>query len=261
MNQDRISEILSTYRPGEDLESDPEVRQALDLAETDAEWKACLDESLEFDEAFRSALARATVPDGLEDRILTARFRNPPTGRGAHLRALSKWVHPASFGAAAAIIILLALSFTFWDRPAQPAPPLALAQDPITSTAQSLYASLNPSFKSRDGSAVREYLQSRNGITPASLPGDVVWDKAFACDVVEVDGYRVSIVCFKAPDDSRTMHLFTFQRKDFPGVSLPEQPQMRHHGSACCATWANDEVVHVLYSDKGEENLRALLDI
>ena len=37
MNRSRILEILEAYRPGEGLESDPEIRQALDEAAQDPE--------------------------------------------------------------------------------------------------------------------------------------------------------------------------------------------------------------------------------
>ncbi len=259
MKRQRIIEILSVYRPDEDLESDPEVRQALDAARQDPDLEALLQDSLAFDEAFAAALDRASVPDGLEERILRQSPVNP--AHDGERGILLRWIHPASFAAAAAIIIMLALTFTYWTRPQEAAPPLELAGDPLSAAAHSLYASLNPSFKSRDGTAIRDYLQSRSGVAPAQLPGNVLWDKAFACDVVEVDGYSVSIVCFRAPDNSRSMHLFTFRRGDFPDMQFPSQPRLRQEGSACSATWASGEEVHVLYSDKGEKNLRSLLDI
>lgn len=269
MNRQRIIEILQAYRPGEDLESDPEVRQALELAASDEELTAIRREAEAFDKAFSAALDKVEVPEGLQEQILqmagpanaNSDFQSAQSPRNTILQ----WLHPAMFGAAAAIVILLALTFTFWDRPG-PAPvsvpEVALAQDPISATARAVYASLNPAFRSREGSAIQDYLRSRNGGTcPPSLPGNVVWDKAFACDVIKMNGYRVSIVCFRAPDNSKTMHLFTFLRSEFPDVPVPLKPRVSAEGKACCATWANDEQVHVLYSDKGEENLRQLLDI
>jgi hypothetical protein len=262
MNRQRIIEILEAYRPGEDLESDPEVRQALELAASDDELASIRRGVEAFDEAFSAALDKVEVPEGLQEQILRAAGpaladSHPPRNN------ILYWLHPATLGAAAAIVILLALSFTFWTPPGrEQAPQVALAQDPISSTARAVYASLNPAFRSREGSAIQDYLRSRNGGTcPPSLPGNVVWDKAFACDVIEMNGRKVSIVCFRAPDNSKTMHLFTFLRSEFPDVQVPAKPRVSKEGRACCATWANDEQVHVLYSDKGEENLRQLLDI
>ncbi len=264
MNRPRIVEILESYRPGEGLEADPEVRKALELAAADPELCEIRQQISDFDRAFAQKLNEVEIPAGLQQQILAAAEQSKvqlPASKVS--RPPSWWFHPVAFGAAAAIIILFALSFTFLDRPAatQDVPAL-VTDDPLTTTAKSLYASLNPAFRSRDGSEVLAYLESKsNGKIPVSLPGNIAWDESFACDVVEVDGNKVSIVCFRAPDNSRSMHLFTFLRADFPEVDLSAGPQLREEGKACCATWENDDMIHVLYSDKGRENLLAVLDI
>jgi len=266
MNHQRIIEILEAYRPGQGLEADPEIRQALDLAAEDPELAAIKKGIEDFDDAFRSALNEVPVPKDLHDNILNAartRGMIQPTDEepAPTSRNIIQWLHPASFGIAAAIIIMLALSLTFWSKPGLDKPDLAMAQDPISSVAHALYNSLNPAFKSKDGSQIRDFLVSNSGFAPATLPGDIVWDRAFACDVRVVNGHQVSIICFMAPDNSRSMHLFTFVRGEFPDAEVPERPSLRRSGKSCCAKWGDAEKVHVLYSDKGEENLRAILDI
>jgi hypothetical protein len=265
MNRQRIVEILESYRPGEGLEADPEVRNALEQAAADPELGEIRQQISDFDAAFAQKLNEVEVPEGLQQQILAAarQQQSAVEPESSSPKTISWWFHPAAFSAAAAIIILLALSFAFFDRPVatEDVPPL-VTSDPLTTTAKSLYASLNPAFKSRDGSEVLAYLQSKsNGKIPVNLPGDIAWDESFACDVVEVDGNKVSIVCFRAPDKSRSMHLFTFLKADFPEVKVSARPQLRDEGKACCATWENDDMIHVLYSDKGQDNLLAVLDI
>ncbi|MEX0322593.1 MAG: hypothetical protein AB3N63_10570 [Puniceicoccaceae bacterium] len=264
MNRQRLVDILESYRPGEGLEADPEVRNALEQAAADPEIGEIHQQITEFDAAFAQKLKEVEVPSDLQDKILAAASHSQAQSPEPSVqRPISWWFHPAAFGAAATIVILLALTFTFTNRPA-PTGDVAplLTGDPIAATAQSLYSSLNPAFKSRDGSEVLAYLQSKgNGKIPVNLPGNVAWDESFACDVVEIDGNKVSIVCFRAPDNSRSMHLFTFRKADFPEVRVSANPQLRDDGDACCATWENDEMIHVLYSDKGRENLLAVLDI
>lgn len=264
MNIEQIVEILEAYRPGEDLESDPVVREALKAAEADPVLARIRDQVDEFDAAFADAVQRIPVPDDLQQKILqAARLGDLTRQQVAPLAAnrILRWLHPATFGIAAAVVIMLALTFTFWSKPDLNESRIALAQDPISAAAQAVYASLNPAFKSRDGEKVRDYLVSKNGFAPETLPGDVVWNKAFACDVIEINGRKVSIICFMAPDSSRSMHLFTFLREEFPEVDVPSRPVIRRSGNACCAQWGDDRQIHVLYSDKGEENLRKILDI
>ena len=269
MERQRIVEILETYRPGEGLESDPEVRQALELAASDPELGRLRRQIEQFDDVFASKVNQIEVPAGLQEAILAAanqrRLAHPEGPRPAdRTRNLIQWFYPASFAAAAAIIILLALSFTFWNPPARTGEPaLAGAGMGIMETAESLYASLRPSYRPDRGEDVLNYLRSNGGAVPVSLPGGVAFDQSFACDVVEVNGRKVSIICFTAPDKSRTMHLFTFQRSAFPDCKVPAQPVIRKEGKSCCAAWEDTEQdqVHVLYSDKGEENLRQILDI
>lgn len=265
MNTQRIIEILETYRPGEGLEADPEVVEALDLVSRDPELSALRESIGDFDRAFTGAVRSAEVPADLQERILAGprEQRQPDSAGTPDPGKIIRWAHPAALAAAAAIILFLALSFTFWNRPGAHAPQSASFAGPgdLMATADRLYASLNPSFKSARGDEILQFLQSRGGAIPASMPGAFTWDHSFACDVIHIDGATVSIVCFKSPETSDTLHLFTFRRSEFPGFPAPASPKVRSDGKSCCATWAQGELIHVLYSDKGEEKLRQLLEI
>lgn len=264
MNDQRILEILETYRPGEGMEADPEVRQALERAAGDQKLSAKRREIEEFDRVFAEKLQSVKPPESLYADILKQAHdrKSLPQGQGKVL--FPNWFHPTAFAAAAAIILLLALSFTYWNPPAQPeAARLQTAgfSNPVTETAQALYANLRPSFRSRDGSEIVQFLKSRGGMVPESMPGGVPWSQSFACDVIQVDGKTVSLVCFRGPKSGEKFHLFMFQRRDFENVSIPGIPQISNDGKACNATWSDGNMIHVLYSDSGEENLRQLLDI
>ena len=271
MNRDRAIEILETYRPGEGLESDPEVRAALQMADADPGLARLQEQTREFDDKVRDQMRRIEIPADLRQRILDSAGSTAPGPADIPAPSpsgkLLPWLHPAAFAAAAAIVILLALTFTFWRKPEVPLnpneerPTLALADSNLIQTARTLYASMRPRFKSGDGSEIRNFLSDQGGIIPVHLPEDIPWDKSFACDVLEINGTKVSIICFTAPDNSRSMHLFTFQRADFPNVEVPRKPRICTKGAPCGAAWRDEEQIHVLFSDKGEENLLAVLDI
>ena len=225
MNKNRIIEILEAYRPGEGLESDPEVLEALELAAQDPDLARKRDAIQAFDDAFGEQLRAINVPADLKGRILAASpsaTTPPETGKPATGRIIA-WLHPAAFAVAASIIMLFALSFTFLRSPTPSSqiaapPPLAIAETPLMQTASSLYKSLRPRFRPTAGSETLGYLEDHGGALPVSLPFNSEWDNSFACDVVDVNGAKVSIICFTAPDQSHTIHLFTFHRSDFPGV-------------------------------------------
>lgn len=266
MNSDRILEILDSYRPGEGLEEDPEVRQALERATTDAELAERRHQGQLFDEAFGAKLRAVEAPESLRSAILLShrsRTASPAQPPAAGRPRILQWIHPSAFAAAAAIILFLALSFTFLDRPA---PSLQTQMQvagalPLMETAKALRANLNPSFRSRDSTELIAYLQDQGASLPGSMPKGFAWISAFACDVMQVDGRSVSLICFTCPESNEKFHLFTFRRSDFSNEALPSQPQMANDGQSCCATWADEEQVHVLYAEGGENNLRQLLDI
>lgn len=263
MERSRIIEIIESYRPGEGLEADPEVKEALELAAKDSELRELRRQVQLFDEAFGEKLRDIPVPETLYSDILAAHKMETSAPAGDSRGKILSWLHPAAFAAAAAIVLLLALTFTFWKRP-EPAPfPADLAQAAtFTDTAHGLYANLKPSFRSRNGEGIREYLQNHGAFIPATMPSGFSWDRSFACDVVEVDGKKVSLICFASPDGSDKLHLFTFYKNDFPELPIPQSPVMDRAGKACSATWASDRQVHVLYSDSGDEEiLRRLLEI
>lgn len=264
MNRNHIIEILESYRRGEGLEADQEVRRALELAQQDPELSALQASIRDFDQAFGRKLLEVDVPASLKDDILAAARRSPatPAADSGPDRKLIAWFHPAAFGIAAAIIIFLALSFTFWNRPGSAASEPSMATfAPLIQTTDTLYARMNPSFRSEDSRQILDYLRNQGGLVPTAMPPRLPLENSFACDVIQYNGATVSLICFKAPDGNGKLHLFTFSRADFPGIKVPEQPQLRTSAPGAKAVWASGPSIHVLYSDKGEENLRRALDI
>ena len=268
MEHQRIVQILESYRPGEGLESDPEVREALHRATADPQLAEIRQASEAFDAAFAAKIRAVQVPSDLKASILEAARAQGSAPHEASPRmedenTFIKWIHPVFLGAAAAIIILLALSFTYLIQPGgnQGEIERLMEENRLMATADQLYRSLNPSFRSNQPSEVIAHLRNHGGVLPAGLAGSLVPEESFACDVIDINGQSVSVLCFKGPDGSKSMHLFTFPRSAFPEVEVSPNPRIHSSDGSCCATWIEDDHIHVLYSDKGEENLRQVLDI
>ncbi|MFO7724562.1 MAG: hypothetical protein R6V45_03350 [Oceanipulchritudo sp.] len=267
MKKERIIEILETYRRGEGLESDQEVQQALKLAAADPDLAQLHQEIKEFDEAFADTLRSLPVPPGLYQDILDAakqqNLSQSSPRKPAKRNKILHWLHPAAFAAAAAIILFLALSFTFWNRPASSPmnPEFASDSNGLMEATAHLYANLQPAFKSRDSAQIVNYLREKGGVVPAEMPRNLSLDQSFACDVMEVDGKTVSVICFNSPTGSGKVHLFTFAKSAFPEIDFSSSPALHSAGGSASAIWSNQDSIHVLYSSRGEENLRRILDI
>ncbi|NBD38633.1 MAG: hypothetical protein GVY10_08700 [Verrucomicrobia bacterium] len=263
MNKARIKEILLAYRPGEGLEDDPDVRYALEKSQQDPELQCWLEEQRAFDGAVRAALQEIPVPDNLRERILSAaepevEERAGPAAAAPETSGLVRWLHPAVFASAAAIVIFLALSFTFWNPPAGES-----AEDPVAvaQTARELHQSLQPSFRSNQKAALVNYIEKHGATPPKTLPARFSWEESFACQIFSVRGSSVSVICFNTREHGK-MHLYTFEKRAFPELRVPRQPVLGEGESdSAWASWASDEAYHVLLTGEGRENLRAALDI
>jgi hypothetical protein len=262
MNKSEARYVLSNSPSGADASTDPQLREAMEMAASDPELHNIREASVAFDDAFREALNRCPAPQAPVDALAREMAAHAPAAN----RSLA-WLHPTAFAAAAVIILFLALTFTFWTPPETPSgtpPTLAstLPAAPLLKATEELYLNMKPAFRSREGARIAEYLRSHDVLVPTSFPRTLSLDHGIACDVLDVNGNRVSLICFETPDGSGKVHLFSFTREDFPDFPVPESPWMEPSvRSSARAIWADQHSIHVLYSDDGEKNLRQLLDI
>lgn len=266
MNKQEASLLLQTYVPGQGMESVPGMREALAMAEQDPELKATMEANLAFDASMTSALRGIPVPSDLQASLLELVSAPSPSRTVEESPSIMGWFHFLSLGAAAVVTLSLALFFTYvYEHPtvatANAAPMEAAVMDPIIDTADALFAALRPRMRDQSADAMRQFVISNGGHLPRAMPPGFSWDASRACDVVAVGDARVSIICFEAPDKSGMLHLFIFRRSDFPEARHSHQPILRERPGSCCATWADDEGIHVLYSEKGRENLHQALEI
>ena len=75
MNNEEAKRVLLAYRPGLAVQDDPEVAEALALAQEDETLQGWLEQHEAFQEAVRSELRAMPVPRDLKARILTRQSR------------------------------------------------------------------------------------------------------------------------------------------------------------------------------------------
>lgn len=273
MKPESIRTLLEGYRPGEGLEEDPQMRAALDAAVRDPELVAFRARSEDFDAAFAARLRQISAPDSLRESILRAaaqqsRTRSPSTKHGTPAGRLIAWIHPSIFAVAAILTLSLALFFTFANRSAQPvdqndfsAAMASAGPMTIIDLAAEVMKSNRPEFRSSQPSHFVEFIDSRGGRVPRKLPGHLTWNDSIACDVVQMNGRNISIVCFKPSGVSNVMHMVVFKRSELDMPLPGPNPQFHVRQKMSFATWSDGEMVHVVLSECPEENLRAALEI
>lgn len=266
MNKQEASHLLRAYDPEKGMDEIPQMREALALASRDAQLQALVGKDREFDASMSRALRSAPVPPDFKDALMGIVSPEPNASSTSRPSFLPAWFHFATLGAAAAVTLSLALFFTYiYEHPtvsrSSPGTLQVAAPDPIIDTADALFADLQPRMRGHNGDVMRQFLLSNGGRLPQVLPAGFSWEACRACDVIEVDGARVSVICFESPDKSGMLHLFTFLRSDFPQARTPRQPVLRERPGSCCVAWADDEGIHVLYSENGPKNLHRALEI
>src|ERR1700722_3255322 len=101
MNRDEVKQILVLYRPGTADVNDPEIAEALALAQNDPELSLWLEEHSARQNALREKFQKLPIPTGLKEQIISE--------QAAKARAASKREKIVSVAAVTVILISLAV--------------------------------------------------------------------------------------------------------------------------------------------------------
>lgn len=258
MNRDAYKSLLTSYRPGEGMESDPQIAEALRAAKSDPELMQFLEQESAFDEAFSASLHKIPVPEGLHERILShVATQNNPRQDSRHkvVPFRAAW-HYTLAGAAAAALLIFGF-MTFQKQKSSPPQQYTAVAGIMESISQ---FPLEPQMQSEDVQELQQFVRTKGGSLPSRLPQNLGWDKSIACDVISVKGKRASMICFRVNSD--VFHLFTLNQQDFPEIENIQKPVFHRQTSGQpAATWTVNGQIYVLTSQSDEKKLREVLDI
>lgn len=276
MNRDEARELLQCIRPEDRANPDPEVAEALALAENDAELREELENTLAFDEKVYAAMASIPVPAGLKDRILQAAAneaepeaagrtissaRTPLAGssRPASAKAEGKTFGfgfglglALSFGAVALIAVAIALLRPYLpggkDSPQQ-------AEGEMEDWQLHAFASLNrmqPSDLDLGGpgkevsrAELTNWLKSHELPVPEKLMAGLTEEKLVGCLNFKDWDEPMSQICFYSLG-GRLLHLIVV---DNGQPEMVKQPRMGVHGKWKAATWAENGRSYMLVTE------------
>jgi len=248
MDCEQAKLILSAACSGEEFpEGDPRLEEALLLMENDpalAEWFAAQNE---LDEPMRQALRTIEPPAHLKESIMAAVKVTPfPAPQGRLFPML--WMAAAGFVALAAVVAIL---ITPRGGPLNTA-------NFLSKDIPRLTPEHNHAFGSRDLATVHSWLASHGGATNITVPDGLKNLGGAGCEVVSVNGTKVSILCFHL-GHGRTAHLYIVDRSQLSTPPPQDKPSFTQQGEYAVASWSHGDQSYFLAAEEEPESLRKFL--
>jgi hypothetical protein len=241
VTQKEAKHILALYRPEIDDPSEPELREALEAAERDAELREWFIQQRAFQATIREKLRRIEPPPELQRRILEGR---------KIVRPAVWWRSPRSLAAAAAVVLLLGLATAIWRNP-ESQDEFSIYRSRMVRTALREYAM---DIVSGDQAEVRRFLASRNAPADYVLPRNLEQFPLTGAGVLRWKNHPVSMVCFER-EDKQMVFLFVAPQ-DSIGSPPPGTPILAQVNKLVTAGWTQDDKTYLL---AGPDDLEPLL--
>jgi hypothetical protein len=243
MDSRQAKEILLRYRPGSNEPIDPQLAEALALAERDAELGHWLEQQQRADDAIRTRLREAPVPAGLKQRIL-AEHKIARVDFG--------WRNPAWLAAAAAVVILGAVcASVYWFRTSHG---LAAYR---TQMVRYITGGYSLTVKANNFDELRQVLAERKWPTDFIVPDRLRAVTVIGGGALEWKGHKVALACMR--EDRRGLWLFVISKAGLFGAPATETPRVQMVDVMPTATWSQGDNTYLLMVQGDEALLRQYL--
>jgi hypothetical protein len=237
VNSQEAKEILLSYRPGVDDAKNPAIAAALHQLEHDPELLRWFQQLQETDQAIRRQLRETPVPFGLKQRILAEqKVARPDFG----------WRKPALIAAAAAVIVLGALSAWTFQRSTRNG--LNAYRTEMVRYVSTSYSSTF--IKATSFDELRQVLARRKWPSDFIIPDRLQSVTVIGGGAVEWNGHKVALACMK--EGRRGLWLFVIEKSALPDAPTTETPQVKEVESAPTAAWSQDGKTY-LFTVQGDE--------
>jgi hypothetical protein len=223
--------ILSTRRPGSPAATDPELVEALRLAEREPDLRRWWEERQRFDAGVRAVLQAIPVPPDLAGRILAG--RPAPTLR---LPAPRRWV----WALAAAAVFTLAGWLVWWSLPSGPQFPTYRNR-----MARVALREYRMDIQTNDLSAIQGFLARNQAPADYTLTPPMRALPGLGCGVVRWQNQPVSMVCFDR-GQGQILWLFVAENTAVAGAPKSRQPVFDSVGRLATAAWSDGRHLYLL---------------
>jgi len=251
VNRDEAKTVLLLYRPGTADADDPQIVEALALAQREPELAEWLREHCARQETLRAKFRQITVPTGLKEQIISEQV--------AHEKIIH-WRRNAIFAVAAIVLALVALA-PLWlpHRPKDDT--FAIYRGRMVGVALRGYSM---DLATNSPAQIRAYFTERNAPADYVLPVPLGKTAVTGCAIQSWQGAKVSMICFRTgrplpPEQQSDLWLFVIDRaevKDAPAASVR---QFARVNQLITVTWTDDGKLYVLGMKGDDETLRQYL--
>ncbi|MCI0744187.1 MAG: hypothetical protein L0Y58_02175 [Verrucomicrobia subdivision 3 bacterium] len=229
MNADEARRILLLCRPGSGDSDDPDIAEALQLAQRDPELRQWLDRHMAFQSAMRTRFAELPVPSDLKAAILERKIAWLPRW----------WQHPAWLAAAAVIAVLVGIA-ALWLQPS-PTERFAFYRAHIATTGLREY---RMDIKTNDLGEIRRRLAASGAPTNYVVPRKLEQLSVTGAARLRWNGNPVSMLCFDR-GDKQMLLLFVIDRSALRG-DPPPHPALAKVSRLQTASWTQGESIYLL---------------
>jgi hypothetical protein len=256
MTNDEARLILCACRPSGQDAADPQVREALALAERDpalAEW---WERERAFDRAVGGAVRACPVSRGLKAAILAGQNVARP-----NFRANRAW-----WIAAAAAVVVMAAAGSLTLR--QPKPVAQLEPSVPSSGFESFRADMlvfldrlnRLDYVSKDFAEVKGWLDGKGAADLSHLPEAIAKGVPIGCRITDWNGHKVTLVCFNSQaGGSRYKFHLLIAEKSGPANLAPVSNLIATREGWNTAAWSDDRYVYLLATASMEDVIRRLM--
>ena len=251
MNRDEAKSILLLYRHGTADGEDPQIAEALALAERDQELKDWLVIHCARQFVVREKFRQVAAPAGLKEQIISE--------QAAQERMLA--TRQKVRFALAAFILLSGLLAFFWISHHAPEDTLVIYQNQMAGVALRGYAM---DLLTNEPAPIRAYLAQQHAPADFILPAPLQQAVLTGCAVEDWQGVKVAMICFRtgkplAPGVASDLWLFVVDRASVKNVPVGAAPQFAKVNRLITAIWTQGDKLYLLGTAGDEQTIRQYL--
>lgn len=249
MDNEKAKLILSAYRPDGSDAGDSVFAEALEQARRDPELAAWLADQRAFDSRMIAGVRSIPIPPKLKASLLVSgKVTRFPTAQ-SNSRLYS------GLAIAAALVALISVTALLFQqsRPQVSFASLDAQLRPLTEAHQhALEAPMS------DLQKIRTWLADQGAPHDFKLPAALAAVTGLGCEVVSVDGVKVSILCFPL-GEGRVAHLYVIDRSQLIDPPSNLEPAFQQKGAYAQAAWSDDRRTYLLVERGDHDSIKGLL--